>query len=166
MSEKLLPLFGNLTHGVYVIGVSAMGRKNAFTAAWVMQSSFDPPMLALSINPAHSSYPLLVAGGCFTVNVLGKQHRELALHFGTPRKEGKLASVNWREAGCGAPVLVDALAWFECSVAGELASGDHVLVLGKVVDGGLLDVEGIPLNYSEVCGFDSSSRLLPDKMKP
>jgi len=43
MSEKLLPLFGNLTHGVYVIGVSAIGRKNAFTAAWVMQSSFDPP---------------------------------------------------------------------------------------------------------------------------
>jgi len=33
MSEKLLPLFGNLTHGVYVIGVSAMGKKNAFTAA-------------------------------------------------------------------------------------------------------------------------------------
>ena len=29
MSEKLLPLFGNLTHGVYVIGVSAMGKKNA-----------------------------------------------------------------------------------------------------------------------------------------
>ena len=166
MSEKLLPLFGNLTHGVYVIGVSAMGKKNAFTAAWVMQSSFDPPMLALSINPAHSSYPLLKAGGCFTVNVLGKQHRELALHFGTPRMEDKLASVNWREAECGAPILVDALAWFECTVAGELASGDHVLVLGKVVDGGLLDVEGSPLYYSEFSGFDSSSHLLPDTIKP
>jgi len=166
MSEKLLPLFGNLTHGVYVIGVSAMGKKNAFTAAWVMQSSFDPPMLALSINPAHSSYPLLVAGGSFTVNVLGKQHRALALHFGTPRKQDKLASVNWREAGCGAPVLVAALAWFECSVVGELASGDHVLVLGKVVDGGLLDVEGSPLYYREVSGFDSSSHLLPDTIKP
>ena len=80
--------------------------------------------------------------------------------------EDKLASVNWREAECGAPILVDALAWFECTVAGELASGDHVLVLGKVVDGGLLDVEGSPLYYSEFSGFDSSSHLLPDTIKP
>ncbi len=79
MSKNLLPLFASLTHGVYVVGVSAGGRNNAFTAAWVMQSSFDPPMLALSINPAHSSYGLLKAGGCFTVSVLGKGQKELAL---------------------------------------------------------------------------------------
>jgi flavin reductase (DIM6/NTAB) family NADH-FMN oxidoreductase RutF len=166
MSEKLLPLFASLTHGVYVIGVSAMGRKNAFTAAWVMQASFDPPMLALSINPDHSSYVLLKAGGCFTVNVLGKEKRDLALHFGTPRRENKLDSVNWHAPGCGAPILDAALAWFECGVAGELASGDHVLVLGKVINGGLLDSEDSPLDYREVSGFDSSSRLLPGTIKP
>ena len=166
MSKNLFPLFASLTHGIYVIGVSAMGRKNAFTAAWVMQSSFDPPMLALSINPAHSSYGLLKGGGCFTVSVLGKGQRELALHFGTPRKEDKLASVSWHEADCAAPVLSSALAWFECRVAGELASGDHVLVLGQVVNGGLLDVEDTPLNYSEFSGFDASSRLLPDQLRP
>ena len=166
MSEKLPPVFASLTYGVYVIGVSAMGRDNAFTAAWVMQSSFDPPMLALSINPDHSSYALLKASGCFTVNVLGKGKKDLALHFGTPRCKDKLDSLNWHESGCGAPILDDALAWFECGVVGELASGDHVLVLGKVVNGGLLDSEGLPLDYREVSDFDSSSRLLPDKIKP
>jgi len=50
MSVSLAPLFASLTHGVYVIGVAAEGRENAFTAAWVMQASFQPPMLALGIT--------------------------------------------------------------------------------------------------------------------
>jgi flavin reductase (DIM6/NTAB) family NADH-FMN oxidoreductase RutF len=166
MSNNLIPLFASLTHGVYVIGVSAHGLKNAFTAAWVMQSSFDPPMLALSINPAHTSYALLTAGGYFTVNVLRKGQRDLALHFGKPREENKLASVNWREAGHGAPILDAALAWFECRVAGELVSGDHVLVLGKVINAELLGLQEPPLDYREVSHLDSSSRLLPDQISP
>jgi flavin reductase (DIM6/NTAB) family NADH-FMN oxidoreductase RutF len=166
MSGNLLPLFASLTHGVYVIGVSALGRKNAFTAAWVMQSSFDPPMLALSINPAHSSYALLKSGGFFTVNVLGKQQRDLALHFGTPKKEDKLATVNWHEAKSGTPILDTALAWFECKVSAEITSSDHVLALGKVIDGDLHNVEDLPLYYGEVSSFDSSRCLLPDTIKP
>jgi flavin reductase (DIM6/NTAB) family NADH-FMN oxidoreductase RutF len=164
LSENLISLFASLTHGVYVVGVSALGLKNAFTAAWVMQSSFDPPMLALSINPTHSSYALLKTGGYFTINVLGKGQRDLAKHFGKPRKEDKLASVNWHEAEFGAPILDIALAWFECRVVGELVSGDHVLVLGDVVNGGLLNLEDSPLDYREVSRFDSSSRLLADKI--
>ena len=55
--------FRRLTLGVYVVGVAADGRPDAFTAAWVMQASFDPLLLALSINREHASYPLLHAGG-------------------------------------------------------------------------------------------------------
>jgi flavin reductase (DIM6/NTAB) family NADH-FMN oxidoreductase RutF len=45
-------LFHQLTLGVYVVGVADAGRRDGFTAAWVMQVSFDPLLLALSINPA------------------------------------------------------------------------------------------------------------------
>ena len=44
-----------LTQGVYVVGVAHGEVRNAFTAAWVMQVSFDPLLLALSINPHHSN---------------------------------------------------------------------------------------------------------------
>jgi flavin reductase (DIM6/NTAB) family NADH-FMN oxidoreductase RutF len=63
-------LFKRLTQGVYVIGVAHGEVRNAFTAAWVMQVSFDPLLLALSINPQHSSYRLLKEGRTFSVNVL------------------------------------------------------------------------------------------------
>jgi flavin reductase (DIM6/NTAB) family NADH-FMN oxidoreductase RutF len=37
-----------------------------------MQVSFKPPLLAISINPEHYSYQLLLASGVCTVNVLGE----------------------------------------------------------------------------------------------
>ena len=59
MSDSVAALFQRLTQGVYVVGVAHGEVRNAFTAAWVMQVSFDPLLLALSINPHHSSYGLL-----------------------------------------------------------------------------------------------------------
>ena len=55
MTSSIAALFRTLTQGVYVIGVAHGEERNAFTAAWVMQVSFDPLLLALSINPGHSS---------------------------------------------------------------------------------------------------------------
>lgn len=162
MSGKLAPLFRQLTHGVYVIGVAGNGQRNAFTAAWVMQVSFDPLMLALSINSRHSSYALLKAGGGFTVNVLRRGQEERASHFGQPAAANKLATGGWREAACGAPILDDALAWFECELAGECPAGDHVIVIGRVVDGVLLDADGEPMNYRDTADMDGSSALFPD----
>jgi flavin reductase (DIM6/NTAB) family NADH-FMN oxidoreductase RutF len=59
MSGSIAALFQRLTQGVYVVGVGHREARNAFTAAWVTQVSFDPSLLALSINPHHSSYGLL-----------------------------------------------------------------------------------------------------------
>ena len=56
MIENIDDLVKQISHGVYIIGVTDGIHQNAFTAAWVMQASFKPPLLALSINPEHYSY--------------------------------------------------------------------------------------------------------------
>jgi len=102
--SDIAELFHRLTLGVYVIGVADGERRDAFTAAWVMQVSFDPLLLALSINPGNASYPLLHAGGGFTVNVLKKGELELAKRLGTRsgRELDKLAGLEWRAGRNGA----------------------------------------------------------------
>jgi flavin reductase (DIM6/NTAB) family NADH-FMN oxidoreductase RutF len=42
MSENIEALSKQISHGVYVIGVTDGTYQNAFTAAWVMQVSFNP----------------------------------------------------------------------------------------------------------------------------
>ena len=96
MSGSVAALFQRLTQGVYVVGVAHGEVRNAFTAAWVMQVSFDPLLLALSINPHHSSYGLLKEGRAFSVNVLKKGQLDLAAHYGRPAGPDKLALIELR----------------------------------------------------------------------
>jgi flavin reductase (DIM6/NTAB) family NADH-FMN oxidoreductase RutF len=165
MSQSAIAsLFQCLSQGVYVVGVAGEGCCNAFTAAWVMQVSFDPPMLALGINPHHRSYGLLEQGKAFSVNVLKKDQLELAAHYAEPASADKLALVDWVPGHAGVPLLNDALAWFECQWAGECPVGDHVLVWGRVVGGKILDAAAEPMLYRDTGAMDGAAALFPDKL--
>jgi flavin reductase (DIM6/NTAB) family NADH-FMN oxidoreductase RutF len=163
--NEISELFHRLTAGVYVVGVAEGVKCDAFTAAWVMQVSFDPLLLALSVNPGNASYPLLHAGGGFTVSVLKEGQLELARRFGTRsgRDEDKLAGLSWRPGRSGAPILEAALAYFDCELAGRMRAGDHELVLGRVTDGKILDRKGKPLEYAETGDMDGSTPLYPSR---
>jgi flavin reductase (DIM6/NTAB) family NADH-FMN oxidoreductase RutF len=162
MSRSIAALFQRLTQGVYVVGVAHGAVRNAFTAAWVMQVSFDPLLLTLSINPDHSSYRLLKEGRAFSVNVLKKGQLDLAERYGQPARADKLAGTGWTTDRTGLPLLRKALAWFVCEFISEHPAGDHVLVLGKVIDGKLLDSEAEPMSYRETGSMDGASTLFPD----
>jgi flavin reductase (DIM6/NTAB) family NADH-FMN oxidoreductase RutF len=157
MSDSIAALFQRLTQGVYVVGVAHGEVRNAFTAAWVMQVSFDPLLLALSINPH-----LLNEGRAFSVNVLKKGQLELAAHYGGRAGPDKLVFMEGMTARTGVPLLLEALAWFECQVVGEHLTGDHVLVLGKVIDGKLLDSKAEPMGYRETGAMDGAAALFPE----
>ena len=161
--NEITELFRRLTSGIYVVGVANGDERDAFTAAWVTQVSFDPLLLALSINPEHASYPLLHAGRGFTVNVLKQGQLDLARRFGTRsgRDEDKLAGIRWRPGRTGAPILEDALAYFACELAGHTPAGDHEVVLGRVTDGKVLDRNAAPLTYADTGDMDGSSALYP-----
>ncbi len=163
--SSVAALFRRLTLGVYVVGVADRETRDAFTAAWVMQASFDPLLLAVSINPSNASYEVLHASGWFTVNVLKRGQLELARRLGTTsgRDDDKLQGIATRPGRLGAPILTDALAYFECELMGRSRAGDHELVLGQVRDGRILDEKAAPLTYAETGDMDGSSALYPPK---
>jgi flavin reductase (DIM6/NTAB) family NADH-FMN oxidoreductase RutF len=156
-------LFRRLNAGVYVVGVAEGERRNAFTAAWLMQVSFDPLLLALSVNPGHASYPLLVGGGGFAVSVLSHDQLHLARHFGTRsgREVDKLAGIAWRPGRTGAPILTEAVAWLECRLTERLPAGDHEIVIARPLAGELLRPDAIPLTYADTGDLDRSRELYP-----
>ena len=159
-----IDLFRRLTNGVYVVGVSHSGRSNAFTAAWLTQVSFDPLLVALTVNPENFSYALLQKSGVFAVSILRQGQLELARHFGTQsgREVDKLAGHRWRPGTLGAPVLLDAAAYLDCRVVKTTTAGDHKLVLGRVTGGQLLAPGAPPLLYADTDDIDGSSALYPE----
>lgn len=163
MGDQPLEVFRRLTNGLYVVGAAHGGQRDAFTAGWITQVSFDPLLLVLSVNPTHASYPILIASGAFAVSILRQGQLELARHFGTQsgREVDKLAGQRWQSAPGGAPVLSDALGYLECRVAGRYPAGDHELVLGQVLGGRVLAPDASPMTYAETGNLDGSAALFP-----
>src|SRR3954451_17185316 len=61
--------------GLYVIGSRDGDRRNAMTANWVTQVSFDPKLVAVSIDHTALTHELISASNAFTVNTIDREDR-------------------------------------------------------------------------------------------
>ena len=129
-----------IPHGVYIVGVKQGSALNAFTATWLTQVSFTPPLVALGIKKDSHSLAMIKQDRVFSVNLLGKDQKAIAEHFVKPAAVvgEKLKDVRHRAGKTGAPILEEAIAYVECEVR-EIANeqGDHAIVIGEVVEAGV-----------------------------
>jgi len=130
--KEALRLF---TYGLYSVTCGDDARRNAFTANWLSQVSFDPPLVAVSVENASTSIGIIRETRRFAVNVFDAEQRALAGRLGKPyaRQPDKIDGLRWATGEGGCPVIEDGLAWVECAVEGELPAGDSTLFLGRVV---------------------------------
>jgi flavin reductase (DIM6/NTAB) family NADH-FMN oxidoreductase RutF len=135
--KEALRLF---TYGLYAITCAEGQQRNAFTANWLSQVSFDPPLVALSVENTSTSIHLIRASRRFAVNVFGADQRALSGKLGKnyAKDPSKLDVLHWATAANGCPVLEDTIAWVACDVEGELPAGDSTLFLARVVDARVL----------------------------
>lgn len=159
MIENIESIIKTLTQGVYVISVNNGQKSNAFTAAWVMQVSFDPLLICFSINPLHLSYQLLKESEVCCISVLNKQQTAEAAHFGQSSIKDKMSGYQWLETESTAPALADSLAYFDCRVNHYTEAGDHKIVVCNVIDAAILN-QGQPMIYGDTGDMDGSSELL------
>lgn len=129
--KEALRLF---TYGLYAITCAHEGERNAFTANWLSQISFDPPLVALSVDNTAHSVAIIRASGQFAINVYDASQRDLSATLGRAyvRAPEKLEAVTWGLGETGVPVLLDTLAWVEVVVTTEVPAGDSTLFIGEV----------------------------------
>lgn len=141
------------TYGLYAVSCANEGEVNAFTANWLSQVSFEPPLVAVSIENNTRSLPMILRSRKFIINVYREGDRELAGQLGKSalKHPEKLAGVAYTPGPGGAPILRDALAWVACEVRHTVEAGDSTLVVAEVVEVGMQD-EGQPLTM-KAAGF-------------
>lgn len=119
---------GRFATGVAVVSFTQPGGHRGVTVNSFTSVSMNPPLILVALQrtvPSHG----LVQGRCFTVNVLGAEQLEFAVHFaGKPRPS---LQPDWTE-GEHAPRLAGSLCYFECTPWAEYDGGDHTLFLGEV----------------------------------
>ncbi|GAC1644371.1 MAG: flavin reductase family protein [Chloroflexota bacterium] len=141
------------TYGLYAVGVARGEERNIFTANWLTQVSFDPPLVALSVENTSHSIELIRETGAFSLSVFARGDRELAGLLGKRWKlrPDKIKEIHYRIGVTGCPILEDALGAVECRVTASVPAGDSTLFVAEVIHAGILR-QGDPLTMSEA-GF-------------
>ena len=118
--------------------VTARYNENVsgFIASWVTQVSFVPPLVMVAVNPLHYTYELITNSNAFAINILKTDQSELVDLFGksSGTKVDKFVETAYEPGRTGSPLLKDCLAFIECNVAWSREAGDHVIVVGSIVD--------------------------------
>jgi flavin reductase (DIM6/NTAB) family NADH-FMN oxidoreductase RutF len=136
-SRTIRTAFGRFATGVTVVtcardgGLPHGATVNAFTAV-----SLDPALCQVTVTRASKASRYL-DGKPFAVNVLAADQQHVAWHFsGRPQQP----EPRWAE-GPTAPVLVGAATTISCRPWRSYDGGDHLIVVGEVVDLEVTDAE-------------------------
>lgn len=123
---------------VLVTSIEKEGKPNVLTIAWSTPTSYDPPMLAISIRPERYSYDLIDQMKEFAVNIPDRTLMKQALICGTMSgssinkfERADLTPVSARKIK--PPIIKECIAHLECKLVNKIKTGDHVLVIGQVV---------------------------------
>jgi len=123
---------------VIALARDAQGRIDPVAIGWTMTASREPPMIAVAV--ARTRY-ILEAARSSRAFVVALPSTAMAMEtrfFGTRsgRDMDKLTECPIRTQPAHeveGVIARDALANFECVLESEIASGDHVILLGRVV---------------------------------
>jgi flavin reductase (DIM6/NTAB) family NADH-FMN oxidoreductase RutF len=135
-----------VTYGLYVVGTHRGEQKHAVMVNWLMQASFDPPLITLALMKEALSTAMVAENGDFTINVPAAGQLDFARTFiRRPVQEGnRLAGYEFYTKTTGAPIFKDTLAFVACKVVATVDHGDHLIFVAEVVDAGV-HREGEPL---------------------
>jgi flavin reductase (DIM6/NTAB) family NADH-FMN oxidoreductase RutF len=129
-----------LINPIAIITARYNGHVSGFIASWITQVSFVPPFILVAMNPLHYTYELVTNSNAFAINILRADQAGLVDLFGksSGRKVEKFAETLFELGSTGSPILKDCLAFVDCSVKWSKEAGDHIVVVGSIVDAGII----------------------------
>ncbi|GJF34535.1 flavin-dependent reductase [Kitasatospora sp. NE20-6] len=116
--------------GVTVITVPGPA---GFTATSFTSVSLEPALVSFYLAGTASAAPAVRAAEAFTVHVLSREQESLAQRFATSGID-RFAGTGWRTGPHGTPLLDGAAARLTARPVLLQQVGDHLLVVGEVLD--------------------------------
>ena len=129
-------LMARFATGVTVVTSVGPGGPAGMTANAVASLSLDPLLVMVGFELQSRTLAAVRQSGLFAVNVLASNQEEISRVFAGKQPEAE------KFAGCphgeclGVPVIDGALAWLCCQVDAVYPGGDHVIVVGNVLEMG------------------------------
>lgn len=147
-SEAYRDALRHFPAGVTIVTIKAGAEIHGLTVSAFASVSPEPPLIMVIIDHQHHAHELLqTAGAVFAVNILAQDQLELSNRFAWLKDEDRFGAGEWDTAVTGAPILVDAVAWLDCTIQAHYPAGSHTIYLGEVQGSQVPRAEEPPLLY-------------------
>lgn len=127
-------VMGNYPTGVTVVtmmddeGVPLGLTVNSFASV-----SLDPMLLLWSIDKRVSSYDKFTNTDKFAVHVLASDQAEVCSLFASKGLD-RFKNTDWKNSEHNLPIIADCAGVFQCETFKTVDAGDHMILVGKVID--------------------------------
>lgn len=124
---------------VLISTIDKEGRSNAAPFSFVTPVSFNPPLLLFAPAPTRHTLANVRETGDFVLNLAPEWLLEKLLVCGKKFPKGvseirKAGLTEGSSAVVKPPRIEECIGWIECQFEFEKEAGDHVLVIGRVVE--------------------------------
>lgn len=134
--QALRRAFGTFATGVTVVTVGG-AAPHGMTANSFTSVSLEPPLALVCVEREAVMHRSLHQSRLFGISVLASHQITIARHFADrhrPLGMAQFAVVECRPgAATGAPLIVGAVAHFECQLWRSYDGGDHTIFVGRVL---------------------------------
>ena len=123
--------------GVTVMTTVSDGGPHGMTANAVSSVSLDPLLVLVCVERSTVMIDAVQEAGFFALSVLAAAQADLSEHFADPARpmgQDQFEGVGVHAGVTGAPFLDGAVAAIDCRVWATYDGGDHLIVVGEVVD--------------------------------
>jgi len=103
---------------------------------WAMQTSFDPPMIALAVSQENDIQETIEKSRSFTLHLLGEGQEKLLEKFASTSEitEKTINGIPYTKDENDQVLIDNTLGYITCSVEESISAGDHSLYLAKVIN--------------------------------
>ncbi|MEX5633307.1 flavin reductase family protein [Parafrankia sp. FMc2] len=146
MTDQFREVMARLPTGVTIVTArDADGQPHGMTVSAFCSVSLDPPLLLVCLSRTARCFPVLARAGRFAVSILRDRHEPLARRFASGDLD-KFGAGGFVATPGNALIVKDALGAVECRAEARHDAGDHVILVGTVLDCFVTD-PGAPAVY-------------------
>jgi flavin reductase (DIM6/NTAB) family NADH-FMN oxidoreductase RutF len=133
-SRQLRDALGRFATGVCVITtITDKQQAVGMTANSFSSVSLDPPLVLWALQNNSDVYEAFATPRYFAVNILSSEQQAYSNQY-AKKGQHDLDPTHYRLGKYGAPIIRQALATFECELHATHEGGDHLIIVGKVID--------------------------------
>ena len=155
LDNDLDKALGRLSGGLYIITAAKGEVNSAMLASWISQASFEPLGLSIAVAKDRAIEALMQVDDAFVLNVLAEDnYQKLMKHFLQRFAPGadRFAGVDAQTANNGSPILTEAVAYLECTVASRMELSDHWIIYATVDNGRVSNPDALPAVHHRKVG--------------